>query len=272
MLSQPPLITLTTDFGRDSHYVAQMKGVILGLCRQAQLVDISHQIAPQDVAEAAWVLGRTVGAFPEESCHLAVVDPGVGTERSMVLAKIDGRFFIAPDNGLLWPLTQRQQPEWVRQLTQNTYWAAQPSATFHGRDIMAHVAGYLAAGVPAHRFGPEIPAIAALGSAAARQTVEGAEGHIAYVDRFGNLITNIPGEWALAAAADLEIILPNQGLCCQGLVTTYAQRSPGEMVALVGSSGDLEIAVVNGSAANRLQVRRGDPVLLRSVHVGRQDR
>jgi S-adenosylmethionine hydrolase len=262
---QPPLITLTTDFGPDSHYVAQMKGIILGHCRTAQLVDISHRIAPQNIAEAAWLLQHTIAAFPVDTCHLVVVDPGVGTARRLLLARIAAQLFIAPDNGLLSAVAQQHGVEWIYQLTARQFWAAKPSATFHGRDVIAHVAGHLMAGVAPHRFGPAVddlqitlpPPVARVGSGRI-------EGQIVYIDAFGNLITNIHRDQVHSLTGVAVVQLPRQDIAGVGLEETYAQRPSGATTALIGSTGELEIAVVNGNAQQRLRAEIGDPVVVRA--------
>jgi S-adenosylmethionine hydrolase len=262
-LTQPPLITLTTDFGGDSPYVAQTKGQILRTCRHAHLVDLCHRISPQDIAQAAWFIRHCSIAFPRDTCHLVVVDPGVGTDRQIVLARINLQYFVAPDNGLLWPLAEQHQPDWVRSVTQRQYWTDPPSPTFHGRDIMAPVAAYLCNGVPPENFGPKVSTLFRLPDISPRKTQQGLEGRIVFIDAFGNLITNVEALKCGKLPPEKTIVhLPRQGVTCRGLVTTYAQRPPGELIALFGSSHQLEVAVVNGSAAERLGARIGDVVVV----------
>jgi hypothetical protein len=260
---QPPLITLTTDFGSDSHYVAQMKGVILGICPNARVVDITHRVAPQDIAQAAWILRQVLASFPADTCHVAVVDPGVGTSRSIVLARIAAQFFVAPDNGLLWPLAQQSAPEWIRQLTRREFWALNPTPTFHGRDIMAPVAAHLGQGVSPAELGALVSQLVPLAAEGPRRTDQGLEGRVVFVDAFGNLITNIDARSLDTLRSPIHVHLPRQGITCHGLVSTYGQRAAGELVALIGSTQQLEIAVVQGNASQRLGVELGDPVQVR---------
>jgi S-adenosylmethionine hydrolase len=267
-LTQPPLITLTTDFGTDSHYVAQMKGVILTRCRTACIVDLSHRITPQNVAEAGWLLQHTVGAFPEDTCHVVVVDPGVGTSRRLLLTRIAAQYFITPDNGLLWPLAQQHGVEWAYQLTRRQYWAERPSATFHGRDILASVAGHLTAGVAPQQFGPALDQLQPLAVATARTREGVAEGQIVYIDAFGNLITNIHRDHVQSLPGPVVVQLTQQQIACEGLSDTYAERETGAAIALIGSSDQLEIAVVNGNAHQVLRAGLADPVVVRGRATG----
>jgi S-adenosylmethionine hydrolase len=262
-LTQPPVITLTTDFGTDSHYVAQMKGVILARCRTALLVDITHRIAPQNIAQAAWLLQQTVAAFPEDTCHLVVVDPGVGTARRLVLARIANQLFLAPDNGVLFPLAEQYGLAWAYQLTERGYWVDKPSVTFHGRDILASVAGHLAAGIASQRFGLPMDQLQPLRLAVARAGEGQVEGEIVFADSFGNLITNIHRDQLPSPSKPLLIELPRQHVVCEGLAETYAQCAPGSSIALIGSNGQLEVAIVNGNAGERLSAAAGDPVIVR---------
>lgn len=263
-LTQPPLVTLTTDFGAESHYVAQMKGVILSRCRSVQLVDISHGIPPQDIRHAAWVLQQTIGAFPDDTCHVAVVDPGVGTSRRLVLARIAEQWFLAPDNGLLDPLVQQHGLAWACELTARHYWAAHPSVTFHGRDILASVAGHLCGGVHAARFGPPVTELERLALPAVHALADGVRGEIVYIDSFGNLITNLQRDQLGQDPRAIEIELPRQERVWRGLSTTYADHPPGTPIALIGSNGQLEVAVVNGNAQQTLQAAVGDPIVVRA--------
>ncbi len=252
------VVTLTTDFGMADGYVGIMKGVILGIARHVHLVDLSHDIPPQDVREGLYVLSRAAPYFPEGTIHLAVVDPGVGSERRPLLVQTDRARYIGPDNGLLTTaLAEPGAQAWV--LDRPEFWLPQVSRTFHGRDIFAPVAAHLANGAPPERLGRPIsdPVRLDLAGPALRPD-RSIEGHVVHVDRFGNLITDIPAGW----------IAEGQWRCCvAGVVISgpdkaYADVSPGALVMLVGSSGTVEIAERNGNAAGRLGVKAGEPVSL----------
>lgn len=252
------IVTLTTDFGLADGWVAAMKGVVLGLAPDAALVDVSHAVPPQDVRAGAFVLGTTYGAFPPGTIHVAVVDPGVGTERRPLAIEADGHRFVGPDNGLFtFPLRRAAEagtPAVVVVLDRPAYHRPAAGATFHGRDIFAPVAGHLAAGRRLAEVGSPAggePPIVLRMAAGSRL------GEILHVDRFGNLITSLdppaePGTVRLPGAGPAAGSLP--------LVRTFGDVRPGEAAALVGSAGFLEVVVNQGSAAARFKARRGDPV------------
>ena len=188
------IITLTTDFGTDSPYVAQMKGVILTLNPQATLVDVTHAVPPQDVHAGSLVLEQMVAYFPAGTIHIAVVDPGVGTERSLVYARLGDQHFLAPDNGLLTRVIQRRPATRVIRLQEPQYWRASVSATFHGRDILASVAAHLSLGLEPNRLGPPHVGLVALDLPQPRRAADSIEGRVIGIDSFGNLLTDIPAE------------------------------------------------------------------------------
>jgi S-adenosyl-L-methionine hydrolase (adenosine-forming) len=254
------IITLTTDFGTDSPYVAQMKGVILSINPAVSLVDITHAVPPQDVAQGALALMDATPRFPLGSIHVCVVDPGVGTERKIVCAEIGGRLYVAPDNGLLGHLIRGAPPTRVVLITNTLYQLPTPSMTFHGRDIMAPAAAHLSLGTDIEALGPPAGGLVQLDW----PTVVVENGRIAASvitrDSFGNLITNIErGDFAAMDSRESAIVHCG-GRAITGIVSTYSQQPPGTVVALFGSSGRLEIAVVNGNAAEELNVWVGDPV------------
>lgn len=257
-----PTITLTTDFGDGSTYVAQMKGVILSIHPGVLLVDITHRIAPQDVRGAALVLEEACRWFPEGTIHLAVVDPGVGTERPLVCAAVGPHRFVAPDNGLLTLVCREAVAVRTFRLVERRYWLPDVSPTFHGRDILAPVAAHLARGVDPAALGPPQDQLVTLDFPLPVGTADSLVGEILSIDAFGNLISNIP-------ARLLPEDVPRAGLRVRvgpreirGLVATYGRGEPGELVALIGSAGRLEIAVVGGNAARQLGARVGDEVLV----------
>ncbi len=188
------IITLTTDFGAGSHYVAAMKGVILSICPAATIVDVAHDVPPQDIRRAALLLDDAADWFPPETIHVAVVDPGVGTDRAIVYARIGRQQFIAPDNGLLSRLAARTPPQRLIRISDPAYWLEPVSATFHGRDIMAPVAARLALGLDPQRLGPPLDRLAMLDWPAARAAASRIDGAVIEIDAFGNLITNITAD------------------------------------------------------------------------------
>ncbi len=264
------IITLTTDFGLADGYVAAMKGVILSINPEAKLVDLCHEIEPQNISQAAFILGTTHHFFPEGTIHVAVVDPGVGTGRRAVILRTPRADFVAPDNGVLsYILSQSSaqatgpglQPVELPpgleavELTNPRFWRSPPSSTFHGRDIFAPVAAWLSLGHKLEDFGERITSLGALPIVRPRWTQDGVlVGCILHVDHFGNLITNIKGEDLPPGALTIEVA----GERILGLSRTYGE---GEgLLALIGSSGYLEIALKEGSASARLGARVGDEV------------
>ena len=254
------IVTLITDFGTRDGYVGEMKGVILSACSSARIVDVTHDIEPGDVAGAAWVLGRIWERFPPDTVHLVVVDPGVGSDRVALAARVADRWFVGPDNGVL--STGMEGPvDDARRIDPAGMGLPAPSTTFHGRDVFAPAAGWLAAGHPSDGLGPPVdPAQLRRFSAPVPTRVgDAARGEVVRVDRFGNLITNIPASWVNPTA-----LVEVGGQVISGLRTHYAMVEPGDLVALIGSGGTLEISVRNESAAARLDARRGARVSVRA--------
>lgn len=247
-----PLVTLTTDFGADSPYVAQMKGRLLSLHRDAQIVDITHSVPPQNVRYGALALADSAVWFPRDAIHVAVVDPEVGTDRKLVYACIDDRHYLAPDNGLLDAVVRRDGPGWSIWLTELEYYPNEVSATFHGRDILAPVAAQLAAGLDPRLLGPAHELDVRLSWPEARCERRRITGCVWLADSFGNLITNIDHAFLKALAVPPTVRITLGGIEIEGLTRTYGDGRPGSWVALVGSSGRLEIALVNGNAAAKV--------------------
>jgi len=259
-----PIITLLTDFGIRDAYVASMKGVILSICPEACMVDITHMISPQDVRSGAFVLGTVYRDFPLETVHLAVVDPGVGTQRSALAIEAGGYCFVGPDNGLFsWIL--KAEPTWkAHSLENREYWNPSISTTFHGRDIFAPVAAHLARRVELDALGPPCTPIIAKWSIPVPKGDE-LQGEVIHVDHFGNGITNLTRE-------DLEAFAPQdrwqriikvvgtKGASRIELVQAYGDVAPGSAMALIGSSERLEIAVNQGDAAETFGIRTGSAV------------
>jgi S-adenosylmethionine hydrolase len=259
------IITLTTDFGRDSPYVAQMKGVILSLSPSANIVDITHAIPPQDIFAGALALADAAPWFPPETIHVAVVDPGVGTSRRAIAARIGEQWYLAPDNGLLTGVLRCAPASAIVSLENRAFFQSNVSCTFHGRDIFAPVAAHLGRGIPAEELGPRIDALVQIDWPTPQTAGDQLVGEIISIDSFGNLITNITRrdvqDWRPIGAIDVHC----GGQIIRGIANTYGAHAAGEFVALFGSTVRLEIAVVNGSAARRLQAGRGQPVELWAV-------
>jgi len=257
-----PIITLTTDFGEDSPYVAAMKGVILSVNPAARLVDLSHDIPAQDVRHTAYFLAGSVPYFPPSTTHVVVVDPGVGSDRALLCIEIGGQRLLAPDNGCWSRLTG--EPKRVIRMTDPRYWRAEVSSTFQGRDILAPVAAHLSLGVDPALLGPPAEKWERLEFPAPWSLEDGVGGEIAFVDHFGNLITNIPA--ALVQRQPSQLVI--DGISHQEFtwVRTYADAEPGHLSALFSSNGLVEIAVVQGRAAALLGVKTGASVILRWDH------
>jgi S-adenosylmethionine hydrolase len=259
---QPPIITLTTDFGLADSYVAQLKAVMLAIHPRVHLVDVTHEIPAQNVRRAAAVLDEVVNLFPEGTIHLTVVDPGVGTERRLIAVEAAGQRFVAPDNGVLSAIFRRLQPSRIIELTERRFWRQSVSHTFHGRDIMAPVAAHLSLGTNLAELGRPLEGDPAdLPDQPPSLTPDGVVGEIIWVDAFGNLITNIDESlFPVADRARLTVEVGDQLI--KGIHRCYDERGRGELLALIGSHGRLEIAVNRGSAAERLGAVEGDHVRL----------
>jgi hypothetical protein len=262
------VITLTTDFGVDSPYVAVMKGVILSLQPDVRLIDISHSVGPQDVRQGAIVLAETTPWFPPGTIHLAVVDPGVGTERRIVYAEIGDQRYVCPDNGLLSRLTMRKRPSRLVAVENFEHWLPAVSRTFHGRDIMAPVAAAISLGVAPERLGPPIANLVELDWPVAKIGERQIAGSVEWIDPFGNLITNIAAGMLPRDALSHEnrtegMKIEIAGREIRGISTTYGEHPHDTLVALVGSGGHLEIAVVGGNAANEIGGYVGQAVIVR---------
>jgi S-adenosylmethionine hydrolase len=253
-----PAITLTTDFGAASPYVAAMKGALLAVNPAAQLVDLSHALPPQDLRWCSFFLRAALPYFPAGTLHVVVVDPGVGTAREVLYVETGGQQLLVPDNGC-WTELARQSaaaPTVIR-VTERRWWRPTVSSTFHGRDVFAPVAAYLSLGVPPADLGPRATHWAELSLAAPRVGSRGIDGEVVFVDDFGNLITNIAGE-VLSAGRPAKVTVGEVPV--GRAVRTYGEAEAGALVALVSSVGALEVAVVQGSAARKLAAVVGTPV------------
>lgn len=275
-----PIVTLTTDFGTADGYVGTMKGVILSVVPGAQLVDISHEIGPQNVRETAYVLYTAYPFFPPHTVHLVVVDPGVGSSRRPVALRTASGTFVGPDNGVFSYVMAREPVEALVELADPRYRLSQVSYTFHGRDIFAPAAAHLASGVPIGALGPRVSNPVAFPSPRLEISPAGVIGEVLHADHFGNVITSI----GLLTWSDDDLLLEPAfgeaggdrrvqfraggaavvvaGQEIAGVRRTYADVATGEALALVGSEGHLEVAVREGSAAHSLGLRPGDAVVL----------
>ncbi len=255
------LITLLTDFGIRDGYVGVMKGVIWGIAPQTQIADITHQIQPQNVLEGALAYSRVASYFPPGTIHVGVVDPGVGTKRRPIAACLGDRFFVGPDNGLCTTLTALARTEGGKvefiHLDRPQFWLAEVSNVFHGRDIFAPAAAYLANGTPLSELGTPILDPVLLNIPAPEIKENGWYGQVILIDHFGNLSTNLTRDHI----GEMEqVTIRIGGKEIHGLVKTFGDARPGELVALLGEAGDLVIAVVNGNAAEYLGVRVAETV------------
>jgi S-adenosylmethionine hydrolase len=258
-----PSIVLLTDFGFRDSYVGVMKGVIRRICRGVDIIDLSHNIMPQDVAEAAFVLSASYRYFADDTIFVCVVDPGVGTERNVLYMRAGDQMFLAPDNGLLSVIAEEREPRDVRKVTAGAYFLKEESTTFHGRDIFAPVAAHLADGLEPEKLGSVFRGIHSLQLPRPVRCADGSlRGEIIYIDQFGNLITNIR-----RGTLERTFSTPSENVqvqvkrrVVQGILKTYAEQEAGELLALVGSSGYLEVAVNRGSAAMTLGCEKGDTV------------
>ena len=258
-----PLIALLTDFGVRDHYVGVMKGVMLGICPDAQLVDLSHDVPPQDIGAAVRILAASVRYFPDGTLFLCVVDPGVGTTRPAVALDLDGQRFVGPDNGLFGDLWAAAHSRRGVALTSAAHARASTSRTFEGRDRFGPAAAWLAAGTPLEALGVPIDGVTPSPRIDAVHTGEEIRGVVVAVDRFGNLITNIPeGLLAQVPPPRAAFLGAHQAALIDG---SYGDVADGGLCALIGSDGHLEVAVRNGSAAETLRAAAGAAVQVRSV-------
>lgn len=259
----PHIITLTTDFGLGSPYVAAMKGVILSINPAARLVDIVHTVAPQNIRQGAVLLAEATTWFPAGTIHVAVIDPGVGTERRIVYAQIGDQQYLAPDNGLLSRLAAKMRPSRIIVLENAEHWLPSVSNTFHGRDIMAPVAAQLSLGMEPDRLGPSISRLVELDLPAPHVEPNRITGEVVWIDGFGNLITNITAAMLAAISDHSRATIEITGRTIHGVDRTYGDRAAGTLMALVGSSGYLEVAIANGSAAKQLHADAGTQITVR---------
>lgn len=258
-----PIITLTTDFGTSDHYVGALKGVILGICPEAQIVDISHEIKPFAIAQGAFTLAQAYPCFPPGAIHLAIVDPGVGSRRRPLLLEADGHRFVGPDNGVFtWALDR--DPAWRARIIDAPALYRHPvSSTFHGRDVFAPVAAHLARGVPVEQMGGAVSNPVRL--VLVRESSDPAEsiaGVVLSVDRFGNVITSLRRE-DVPELSEKQFELAVGTVFVRGYRKSYSDADEGELFVIEGSSGYLEVSINQSDAAVLAGVGPGDSVFFR---------
>jgi S-adenosyl-L-methionine hydrolase (adenosine-forming) len=258
-----PLITLTTDFGTSDHLVAAMKGVILGINPGARIIDIQHHVAPYDLLDGALTIGSVYPYFPARTIHIVIVDPGVGTARRPLIVSADNQYFIAPDNGVLSMVYDRDPNAVVRHVTASHNFLEPVSPTFHGRDVFAPVAAYLSKAWATESFGEEITDFTRFALPKPKAAGDSLKAVVLHVDAFGNLMTNLRAEdLPETTVATGKIKLQVGGKSVERFVATFGEGNPAEPVALIGSSGYVEIAVNKGNAAKALGASRGAELIL----------
>ena len=264
-MAHRPVITLTTDFGSNDHFVGAMKGVILDIVPEAQIVDICHAVQAFDVLDGALAISQAYSYFPNRTVHVVVVDPGVGTARRPIVASSDRYHFVAPDNGVLSLVYAREPRMHVRHITSEHYFLQPVSNTFHARDIFSPVAAYLAKEVDSLKFGDEVEDYVRFSAPKPKAVDENRlRGVVLKVDRFGNLITNITPQDAPmlfgASAKGFKIVVGNREIT--EIRNAYAEGAPGEVVGILGSMGFLEIAANRGAAAQLTGAGKGSDVTI----------
>ena len=261
-----PIITLTTDYGTADHLVGAMKGVILNINPDAEIVDITHSVRPYDILDGALAIGEAYRYYPARTIHVVVVDPGVGTQRRPLMVSGDLHYFVAPDNGVLSVPYERESSLAVRHITSEHYFLHPISNTFHGRDIFAPAAAWLSKSWQTAAFGDEVSDYVRFSLPKPKTSGNEVKGVVLRVDNFGNLVTNLTPEdvpQLIAAEGKLKIRVGNGEV--SKLVQTFSQGQSGEPIGVIGSSGFLEISVNRGSAARTLGAQRGAEV---TVEVG----
>ena len=262
-MAHRPIVTLTTDFGTNDHFVGAVKGVILDIVPEAAIVDISHAIQAFDVLDGAIAISQTYSYFPTGTVHMVVVDPGVGTTRRPIIASSDGYHFVAPDNGVLSMVYAKEERIHVRHVTSEHYFRQPVSNTFHGRDVFAPIAAYLAKLVDSHKFGDEIEDYVKFAAPKPKPAGDNRlRAVVLKVDRFGNLITNVTPQDAPslfgANPAPFKIVVGSKEIT--DIRSAYAEGAPGEVFGIIGSMGYLEIVANRAAAAQVTGAGKGSEV------------
>jgi len=250
------IITLTTDFGLKDHYVSVLKAKMLRIAPAAMLVDISHEIPPQDVMAGAWVLRNAASSFPEGSVHLVVVDPGVGTDRRPVVVEFGGRLFVGPDNGIFSLLAEEMNYR-AWQINRPDLYGELLSTTFHGRDLFAPIAAHLAIGMKPQEVGEPVSELVTYRWARPIADGAGIQGWVVHIDRFGNLVSNIPSDLIRDAVGTQRVKIYVGNTILQRISRTFGSVEDGDPVAYIGSADMLEVAINKGDASQMLGVQKG---------------
>ena len=256
------VISLTTDFGLNDSYVGTMKGVILRIFPEARLVDITHQIAPQDILEASLIIGSAYRYFPLGTVHLVVVDPGVGGDRRPVLLAGREHYFVGPDNGTFTRMLEADPDLVAYEIREERFLLPGMSDTFHGRDLFAPAAAFLARGIDPAEFGPIAAGLQLLSVPEPRIWGDQIRGEVIHIDSFGNIVSNITREQFESAVGGRPFRIWINGKAIDRVHRTYAEQDRGKMLALFGSSDLLEIAVSQGRAERRIGAGKGDTLLV----------
>ncbi|MHB8486585.1 MAG: SAM hydrolase/SAM-dependent halogenase family protein [Candidatus Acidiferrales bacterium] len=254
------IITLTTDFGSADHLAGTMKGVILNINPDAEIADITHQVLPYDLLDGALVIGQAYKYFPPKTIHVVVVDPGVGTERRPLLVSAGTHYFVAPDNGVLSMVYEREEQLTVRHITSDHYFLQPLSNTFHGRDIFSPVAAWLSKTWQSNAFGEEVTDFVRFTLPKPKPAGKGVKGVVLRADNFGNLLTNLAAEDMPQVIAGTSFKMRVGNVEISKFAQTFSEGGPNEPVLLMGSSGFFEVAVNRGSAAKIVGANRGAEV------------
>ena len=261
-LAPSRIITLMTDFGTSDHYVGVMKGVILNINRQVEIVDITHAVPPQDIHGAAFLIDSAYRYFPTGTIHVIVVDPGVGSERRAVACQTETAYFVYPDNGILTHILQNEKHAHAVAVENPAYFLPQVSNTFHGRDIFAPVGAHLSRGVPIGELGNPVTQPVQLTIPEPQVTEEAVIGHIIWIDSFGNLVTDVSREILESLERQNGVVIHAESAKIDHFNRSYAESEIGEVLAIIGSFNRLEISINQGNAAQVLGLQRGDTVTI----------
>jgi S-adenosyl-L-methionine hydrolase (adenosine-forming) len=259
-MKNPGIVTLITDFGSGGEYSGVMKGAILSVNPRCRIVDITHEIEPQNILQASWVLKNSYPYFPPRTIHVAVVDPGVGTTRRAIVLEKEGYFFVGPDNGVFSSVLSTKGKVSAHEITQRKFFLSPVSDTFHGRDLFAPVAGHLSLGLNPRSLGPGIKDWVVLDWPNPRLSGKNLRARVLWADSFGNLITNVSREECGTMLESRPILIEGKRWHIDRVRRTYGEGRPGEPMALFGSGGLLEISLNRGNALKTLGLRPGEPV------------
>lgn len=259
------VITLMTDFGSNDHFVGVMKGVILNINPKVRIADITHAVPPQDVHGAAFLIDSTYSYFPDGTIHVVVVDPGVGGQRRAIICQTDTAYFVCPDNGILSYILDSNTAHRVVLLDNATYWLSEISNTFHGRDIFAPAAAHLSRGISLRQFGDAVNNVVRLPVHIPQVTKTAIVGSVIWIDQFGNLITNLTSAMLESFGMDNGYVIRAGSAEIRQLNCAYAESEKGKCLAIIGSSGYMEISVNQGSAAQVLGLKRSDAIEIHKI-------